>query len=81
MDLAKQVPATCHLDGFDISAAQLPVKEWYAENITLSTLDAFALIPDELLEKYDIVHCKLFVCVVPDGDPSALIKNLAKMLS
>jgi hypothetical protein len=81
MDVAKSVPGTWQLDGFDISAEQYPAKEWLGPNITLSKLDAFAPIPEELLEKYDIIHCRLFVCVVPNGDPTALINNVAKMLS
>jgi SAM-dependent methyltransferase len=40
----------------------------------------FRPIPDELVEKYDVIHIRHFVCVVKDNDPAPLLQNLCRML-
>lgn len=66
-------------DGFDISLAQCPPKEWLPLNVDFWAWNMFGEAPEDLIGKYDVVHIRLVVCVV-DKDPVPLIKNLAKLL-
>lgn len=80
IDVNRQL-STASIDGFDISADQFPPKEWLPSNVSLGTFDALLPIPDELIEKYDIIHVRIFVAVVKNEDPTPLLKNLISMLS
>ena len=80
LDLAYQLQRSCQLDGLDISFAQCPPREWLPKNISLRLVDVFRDVPDELVEKYDVVHIRHFVCVVKGNDPTALLKNLLRMV-
>ncbi|MCJ1239924.1 hypothetical protein MMC14_007922 [Varicellaria rhodocarpa] len=79
LDLAHKLPLT-QLDGFDINISQAPPAEWLPSNVKMYPLDVFADIPPDLLGKYDIVHIRLFMCVVRNNDPELLLKNLLKLL-
>ena len=35
-------------------------------------LDAFQDIPEELVERYDVIHIQLFVLIVKENDPVPL---------
>lgn len=80
IDLNRQLPSA-QLDGFDISAEQYPPKQWLPTNLSLSTLDIFPPVPEELIGKYDIIHVRLFILVVRDDDPTPILRNLISMLS
>jgi len=69
------------LDGFDISDLQFPVKEYLPENVSLGTLDIFDDIPEDLINKFDIVHIRAFALIIKFGNPGPLLKNLLKLLS
>lgn len=81
IELAEKLPSTAQLDGFDISSAQFPAREWLPKNVNLTNLDVLAPVPEHLIAKYDIVHIGLFVTVVQDDDPLPLLDNLLLMLS
>lgn len=80
IELAEKLPSTAQLDGFDISTAQFPAREWLPKNVNLTKLNALAPIPEHLIGKYDIVHIGLFVSIVQDDDPLPLLDNLLLML-
>ena len=80
-ELASELPTTAVLDGFDISAGQYPPLNWYPKNVTLSTLDIFQPVPEELKGKYDVVHLRFFMCVANDDDVQVVVNHLAEMLS
>ena len=44
-------------------------------------LDAFQDIPEELVERYDVIHIQLFVLIVKENDPVPLLQNLLRLLS
>ena len=44
-------------------------------------LDIYSPLPPDVLEKYDIVNVRLFICAVRDNEPLPVLKNLLKMLS
>ena len=81
IDLAREVPSNWTLQGFDISASQFPASQFLPHNVSLEVFDAFDDMPDDMNAKFDIVHIRAFAAVVKGGDPSALIRNLLKMLS
>ncbi|MCJ1311616.1 hypothetical protein MMC25_005289 [Agyrium rufum] len=80
LDLLDSVPKSTRLDGFDVQGSQFPAKEWLPPNVHLSQLNAFDELPVDLHGKYDIVNVRYFCCVVQQNDPSAILKNLVKML-
>ena len=80
LDVATQLPPSTHLDGIDISFDQCPPNAWLPKNVTLRLADVFTDVPDDLVEKYDIIHIRHFVCVVKGNDPKPLLHNLLRML-
>ena len=79
IDLSEQLPLA-QLDGFDISDSQFPPQQWLPNNVKLRTHDALAEVPNELVEKYDVIHLGLLVLVAGDN-PTNLLNNAVKMLS
>ena len=81
IETARSVPASTQLDGFDISADQFPDRGWLPQNVTLSTLDSLAPLPEHLVGKYDIIHIGLVVMLIKGENPVPLLKNVMAMLS
>ena len=81
LDLAKDAHPSTLLDGFDISASGFPHQSWLPSNISFSILDSLKEPPEELLEKYDFVHLRLFLIVVNENDPTPLLRHCMKLLS
>lgn len=81
LDLARTLPPTAQLDGFDIDISDCPPEQWLPRNVTMRHLDALGEIPEHLAGKYDIVQLRLFQVVVKDNDPGPLLRNMVKMLS
>ena len=80
-ELKKEFPASVHLDGFDISDQQYPPASWYGENVSLSILDIFKPLPENLKGKYDVVHLRFFMTVASDDTIQIAVDNLTSMLS
>ncbi len=81
-DISRTLPPTTQLDGFDISLKQAEPLAWFPPNVTLRNWDAFSDVPADLVGKYDVVHLRLFVFVVPsEAGPKPLLQNLMKLLS
>jgi hypothetical protein len=81
LDVAQQVPSTVQLDAFDISDKQFPHKDSRPDNMSFRVLDAFSQVPDELVGKYDVVHLRLWCCIVRDCNTAALIRHATQLLS
>lgn len=81
LDLARTLPPTAQLDGFDIDISDCPPEQWLPRNVRMRHLDALGEIPEHLAGKYDIVQLRLFQVVVKDNDPGPLLRNMVKMLS
>lgn len=80
LDLAEQAHRSTHFDGFDISLAQTPPKDWVPSNVNFRQYDVLTAPPDDLLEKYDIVHVRHLSYIVRNNDPTSVLQNLLKML-
>ena len=79
LDLSREL-SSAQLDGFDISLAQAPPKQWLPANVELRTWNILDEVPDEMAGKYDIVHVRLLVLAVENSDPRPLLRNLINML-
>ena len=79
-ELARENPSY-KVEGFDISPALYPAREFLPDNLSLHTIDIFGEIPDDLVGRFDIVHLRQLLLVVKDGNPSALLKAMARLLS
>ncbi|CAF9913560.1 hypothetical protein IMSHALPRED_001381 [Imshaugia aleurites] len=79
LDLARQLPPTAQLQGFDIDISQCPPKSWLPPNVTMRALDALEDLAADLVGKFDIVHVRLFMFVVEE--PTLLLRNVVRMLS
>ena len=79
-NIARTLLQDAQLDGFDINLSQCPPVPWLPVNIRLRVMDMFEDVPADLVEKYDIVHVRLVLLVVPNNDPRSIIRNLFKML-
>ncbi|KAK4200389.1 S-adenosyl-L-methionine-dependent methyltransferase [Triangularia verruculosa] len=80
VDLARSLPTSARIDGFDIDLTQCPPKEWLPRNVSVYNVDCLAPLPEYLLGSYDIVHIQLFHLAVHNNDPAPIIQNLVKLL-
>jgi hypothetical protein len=81
LELAPQLPSSVLFDGFDISDNLFPHRSLLGSNIRFGVMDSFGDVPEELVGKYDVVHLRLWCCVVTGGDPSRLIQGAMRLLS
>ncbi|KXS95961.1 hypothetical protein AC578_8091 [Pseudocercospora eumusae] len=68
------------IEAFDISLAQTLPKQWSPPNVKFQKLNIFDPVPTHLVGRYDIVHIRLFMLVVENGDPTPLLRQLLKLL-
>lgn len=80
LETADLLPPMASIDAFDLSLEQAPPKHWWPSNATFTQRDIFAPIPTEMQGRYDVVHIRLFLCVVQGGDPMPLLRNLMLLL-
>lgn len=81
LDLARQHSPTAQFDGLDISLDQAPPKERLPANVSFRSYDAYEPSPEDLVEKYDVVHVRHLTLVVKENDPTPILQNLLKILS
>lgn len=81
LDLAKSLPTSAQLEGFDISPVGYPPEAWLPSNVKLGLWNVFDEPPKVLHDKYDVVHIRLFLVVIDDNDPSSILKHCLKILS
>ena len=81
LDLAKTLPPSTQLDGFDISDSGYPPREWLPSHVSMQILNAFEDPPQTLWGKYDIVHLRLFLIVVNENNVAPLLDHCMKLLS
>ncbi|KAK4499472.1 hypothetical protein PRZ48_009987 [Zasmidium cellare] len=69
------------LVGLDIDISQAPPKETLPSNVTFRAYDFFDdAPPEDLLGSFDVVHVRLVILCVRDGDPGEILRNLVKLL-
>ncbi|PYI34929.1 S-adenosyl-L-methionine-dependent methyltransferase [Aspergillus indologenus CBS 114.80] len=69
------------LVGYDVSRDAFPPPSTLPRNVKLNTLDLMSdQVPEDLLEAFDVVHLRLWACVVRDNRPDKLIRFAAALL-
>ena len=79
LSLAKRLPSSFQLNGFDISVKQYPAA--LPANVLLQIADALQDPPFESIGGYDFVHVRLFMGVISDNNPLPLLRHCMKLLS
>lgn len=80
IQLARHLPASASLCGFDISLSQAPPRAWLPPNLELREWDIFTPVPDDCLGKYDVVHVRLLLLVLTPANVRAVVRRLGQML-
>lgn len=81
LDLAEMVPDTVKIEGLDVNLSELPPKSWLPSNVTFREFDLTKDVPNELIERYDIVHVQYVMIFVLDVNFPGVLERLVKMLS
>lgn len=81
LDVAKHVPATAQLHGFDISDAQFPAPDKRPRNLQLHVHDMREPFPEQFGGNFDVVCVRLVVAGLMDDDWDKAVENIAKLLS
>lgn len=70
------------MEGIDVSPDQFPPQYCVPENVSFKVIDMLedTIIP-EMKDRYDVVHLRLWACIIQGNNPSQLIKNVKAMLS
>ncbi|KAJ5086211.1 hypothetical protein N7532_010982 [Penicillium argentinense] len=79
-DVARQLPSSVQLHGFDISNSQYPPKELWPKNVSLGLLDSLSDPPMSLAGQYDMVHLRMWASNLRDSDTSSLIRHVKCLL-
>ncbi|KAH8695207.1 S-adenosyl-L-methionine-dependent methyltransferase [Talaromyces proteolyticus] len=80
LSLARRLSPSCSFVGFDISDEQFPVPDGVPDNVAFRIADAMSDPPDEFIGQFDIVHLRLFFCVVEDNNPLPPLNFCLKLL-
>ncbi|CAH0002141.1 unnamed protein product [Clonostachys byssicola] len=60
-DLARQLPSSARLDGYDYDTSKFPAEDTVPSNIKFHFADALQPFPDHLHGTYDVVHIRLMM--------------------
>ncbi|PYI18912.1 hypothetical protein BO99DRAFT_334208, partial [Aspergillus violaceofuscus CBS 115571] len=79
MRIADLGTGTGHLDtaeicGYDISDLSYPPSATFPTNVKLGKLDALSDLPEEYRGAFDVVHLRLWICVIRDNYPDKLVE-------
>ncbi|KAJ5873461.1 uncharacterized protein N7473_013334 [Penicillium subrubescens] len=74
-DIARQLPPTVRLFGFDISDGQFPPKKLWPQNFSLGILDSLTKPPASLAGQFDVVHLRMWASNLRGKDTSILISH------
>ncbi|KAE8150518.1 S-adenosyl-L-methionine-dependent methyltransferase [Aspergillus avenaceus] len=79
-DLAKDLPRTAQLHGFDISQDQFPSRALWPPNVSLRVLNSLVDPPPSLAGRYDVVHVRMWASNIKDRDFGPLISHVLRLL-
>ncbi|KAJ5484096.1 hypothetical protein N7539_005892 [Penicillium diatomitis] len=79
-DLARKLPSTIRLYGFDISDAQFPIRKLWPKNVTLDTLDSLTEPPASLAGQFDVVHLRMWASNLRGKNTILLINHVKSLL-
>lgn len=79
-DLARQLPPTSSLYGFDIDTDKFVPADKLPSNITLEAGNALEPLPEEHHGKYDVVHARLLMYALKKDDWEIVARNMFTLL-
>ncbi|KAF2166432.1 hypothetical protein M409DRAFT_23074 [Zasmidium cellare ATCC 36951] len=79
LEVAERFP-NLTIEGLDINLNETPPKAWLPSNVTFREFNLLEDIPEELVERYDIVHVQFVMIFVLDSNVHAVIQRLLRML-
>ncbi|UZP43379.1 hypothetical protein NXS19_011195 [Fusarium pseudograminearum] len=80
LDVAKSLPSTCQLTGFDISSSAFPPLQTWPQNVLFKTQDMFLPFPAPEVGTYDVVAIRFVSSATPRAEWSRAIENLITLL-
>ncbi|KAH6847219.1 S-adenosyl-L-methionine-dependent methyltransferase, partial [Chaetomium sp. MPI-CAGE-AT-0009] len=80
LDVAKSLPATCQLTGFDATASSFPPEHQVPPNVTFQTQDMHQAFPASELGTYDIVAARFVSSGTSRREWADAVRNLATLL-
>ncbi|KAG9245178.1 hypothetical protein BJ878DRAFT_32503 [Calycina marina] len=79
-DLARTLPPTAYLHGYDISTSQFPAQCLLPANITLQQQDLLSPFPTSVLGSYDVLHLRALSFAFGKNDWERCLQNAIKLL-
>ncbi|KAF5855631.1 hypothetical protein ETB97_008854 [Aspergillus alliaceus] len=79
-DLARGLPPTVQLHGYDISDRQYPPKDLWPPNVALGLMDSLTDPPPSLKCQYDVVHLRMWASNLGQRDTTTLIQHIKHLL-
>ncbi|KAF7714786.1 Methyltransferase [Penicillium ucsense] len=79
-EVAKTLPATCQLDGFDVSDALFDGRLSQVQNISFHLHNILRPFPENLVGKYDIVNVRLLAVALSSDEWVPAVRNLIALL-
>lgn len=80
IQVARHLPTSASLCGFDISLSQVPPRAWLPPNLELREWDIFTPLPEDCRAKYDVVHVRLLLLVLTPSTLRGVVRRLSQML-
>lgn len=80
IQLARKLPISASLCGFDISLSQAPPRAWLPPNLELREWDVFTPVPDNCVGRFDVVHVRLLLLVLTPATVRIVVRRLGQML-
>ncbi|KAK4462849.1 S-adenosyl-L-methionine-dependent methyltransferase [Cladorrhinum samala] len=79
-DVAKSLPPTCQLTGFDVSSSAFPPPQTWPLNVSLKIQDMFLPFASSEIGTYDIVAVRFASSAITRADWARAVKNLMTLL-
>lgn len=79
-DLAKVLPITCQLDGFDISDVMFPNDTGLPSNVSFRFQNLLGKFHPEYIGTYDVVNVRVMVLALSSHEWEPAIRNLMTLL-
>ncbi|KAH8177636.1 methyltransferase domain-containing protein [Sarocladium implicatum] len=80
LDLARKLPLSCQLKGFDVSSSALPSAQELPANVSFTTQDMFLPFPAAELGTYDLVAARFISSAATKAEWQDAVRNLMTLL-
>ncbi|KAH6871394.1 S-adenosyl-L-methionine-dependent methyltransferase, partial [Thelonectria olida] len=80
LDVAKSLPSTCQLTGFDITSSAFPPTQTWPPNVSFKIQDMFLPFPASEIGTYDLVAVRFVSSAATRAEWARAIENLKTLL-